>query len=73
MREFNHEPAAVAKARTAADMTMNQLAQQVGCSRSLISEIEGGTRNARPELLQRIADALDCPVADLEHDPAVTS
>jgi transcriptional regulator with XRE-family HTH domain len=37
-----------------------------GVSRTLITEIEGGTRNARPALIKKLAEALNCPRVILE-------
>lgn len=65
-RQFDHNPEAVTKARDAAGLTKYALAKQLGCARSLITEIEGGTRNANPDLLERIAKVLACPASELE-------
>lgn len=45
---------------------MTELARLAGVSISLISEIESGTRNATPDLLSRLAEALLCPRVVLE-------
>lgn len=63
---LDHEPEAVTWAREAAGLTKTELAARVGVTLSLISEIERGTRNAGPELIGKIAAALNCPVAMLE-------
>lgn len=47
-------------------MTQVALAETLGVTQGYISEIERGTRGAPPELLTRIAEALDCPVDSLE-------
>jgi len=47
-------------------MTQADLARQAGTSMSHLSEVEGGTRNARPDLLERIAGALGVKVEKLE-------
>lgn len=65
-RPLDHEPQAVTYAREQAGLTKTQLAQRVGVSLSLISEIEAGTRNATPSNLNRIAEALNCPRVALE-------
>jgi len=65
-KPFNHDPDAFTKAREAAGLTMTALARELGCSLSLISEIEGGTRNCRRSLLERAAKVLGVPVAQLE-------
>lgn len=66
MRKFNHDPRAVTKHRTDAGLTKTALAERLECSLSLVSEIESGTRNARPQLLARMAEIFGCNVADLE-------
>lgn len=66
---LHHDPAAVRQARLARRWTQVQLAQEVGISGSYVCEIEAGTRNARPDLLERIATALHCPAARLEGKP----
>ncbi|MFD4830219.1 multiprotein-bridging factor 1 family protein [Streptomyces uncialis] len=63
---LNHEPEAVEYARTKAGLSKTALAAELGVSLSLISEIEHGTRNAQPELLIRMAQALNCPLVVLE-------
>lgn len=64
--KLDHEPEAVRWARRKCGLTQTKLAELTGLSRTLISEIEGGTRNATPENLIRIADVLRCPVVMLE-------
>lgn len=63
---LDHEPEAVTQAREEAGLTKRELAKAIGCVESLIGEIERGTRNATPDRLRRIADALNCPVVALE-------
>lgn len=63
---LDHEPQAVTYAREQAGLTKTQLAQKVGVSLSLVSEIEAGTRNATPANLNRLAVALNCPRVALE-------
>lgn len=63
---LNHEPAAVTYARNKAGLTMTALAEALEVSLSLISEIESGTRNAKPALLREMAEVLNCPVVVLE-------
>jgi transcriptional regulator with XRE-family HTH domain len=48
---------------------MTELAALCDCSVSLISEIIGGTRNATPRMLPKLADALGCPKAQLRRKP----
>ncbi len=63
---LDHEPQAVKFAREAAGLTQAALAEAIGKSFSLISEIESGSRNATPEVLRSIAVALNCPLVVLQ-------
>lgn len=70
---LDHEPEAVTYAREKAGLTRAALADAVGVSAGLISEIERGTRNATPEMLIKLATALNCPVVVLERKREVRS
>lgn len=70
---LNQEPAAVSWARGKAGLTQTQLAHETGIGRSLIAEIEAGTRNATDANLLKIAEALNCPVVFLERKRQVTA
>ena len=63
---LDHQPEAVTYAREQAGLTQRQLADRCGVARSLISEIESGTRNATPAMIRKLADALNCPRVILE-------
>lgn len=63
---LDHEPAAVTYAREQAGLTKTALADLIGKSLSLVSEIEAGTRNATPEVIGLLAQALNCPRVVLE-------
>jgi transcriptional regulator with XRE-family HTH domain len=63
---LDHEPEAVTYVRVQAGLTKTQLAEACGVSLSLISEIEGGSRNATPAMLNKLATALNCPRVVLE-------
>lgn len=63
---LDHEPEAVTWARERSGLSLTQLAARSGIRLSLLSEIEGGTRNATPANLLKIAEALNCPVVFLE-------
>jgi transcriptional regulator with XRE-family HTH domain len=67
----DHEPEAVVYAREKAGLTKTELAQRMGVSLSLISQIESGDRNATPAMLLRLAEALNCPVVVLERKRCV--
>ena len=58
---LDHEPQAVTYAREKAGLSKTELAQACDVSVSLISEIEAGSRNATPAVLNRLALALNCP------------
>jgi transcriptional regulator with XRE-family HTH domain len=58
---LDHEPESVTYAREQAGLTKTRLGLLCGVSVSLISEIESGTRNATPTMLNKLAAALDCP------------
>ncbi|MFJ2178948.1 helix-turn-helix domain-containing protein [Streptomyces sp. NPDC087851] len=70
---LDHEPEAVTYARKKAGLTMTDLADRLGVSLSLVSEIEGGTRNASPVIQHRMAEILNCPVVILERKREVTT
>lgn len=63
---LDHDPAAVVWARKSAGWTQARLAAAIGVAPSHMSEIEAGTRNAPPHLLNKLADALNCPRTMLE-------
>ncbi|GAB3213285.1 hypothetical protein GCM10027294_43420 [Marinactinospora endophytica] len=66
---MNHSPHAVTRAREAAGLTKTDFAQLLGCSLSLVSEMESGTRNASRERLARMADVLGVPTNTLTSEP----
>lgn len=72
---LDHAPEAVTYAREQAGLTRTELAARCDVSLSLISEIEGGTRNATPEMIKKLAAALNCPrvVLERKHDEPETS
>ncbi|WP_067470084.1 helix-turn-helix domain-containing protein [Actinomadura macra] len=70
---LDHEPKAVQYARSQSGLTQQQVADRCGVSKSLITEIENGTRNATPSMLNRLAEALNCPRVVLERKREVIS
>ena len=66
MTPLNHSPEALKYALKQSGMTQRDLADAVKISRGLLSEILGGTRNAKQELLVKMAHVLNCPVVILE-------
>ncbi|MEU0181505.1 helix-turn-helix transcriptional regulator [Streptomyces sp. NPDC006207] len=65
-RPLNHSPEAVTYAREQAGLTKRALAQRIGISEQLMGEIESGRRNATPERIKQLAEALSCPRVALE-------
>lgn len=70
---LNQQPEAVTYAREKAGLTKRQLAEQIGISEQLMGEIESGWRNATPENLLKLAEALNCPLVVLERKREVTA
>lgn len=55
----------IATARMAAGMTQAQLAEAIGCKQLTISRWERGEFSPNASALQRLSEALGCPVEDL--------
>lgn len=70
---LNQEPEAVTYARRKAGLTKRQLAEMIGISEQLMGEIESGWRNATPENLLKLAEALNCPLVVLERKREVAA
>lgn len=51
--------------REAQGINQKTLSEMVGISRPFLCDLEKNRRGAKPETYQRIADALDVPVAEL--------
>lgn len=47
------------------DLTQDQLAEKVGCSRQTIIAIENGDNDPRLSLLAKIAEVFECKIDDL--------
>lgn len=62
---LDHDPARIRRRRVAARLELTALARLAKISKSHLSKIENGLTNPSPIVLGRIADALDCTVADL--------
>ncbi len=52
--------------RLAQQIGQRELARLVGVSAPFMHDLECGNRNAKPETMQKIANALGCTVADLK-------
>jgi transcriptional regulator with XRE-family HTH domain len=66
---LDHAPEGVTYAREQAGMTKRALAEALHISEQLMCDIEAGRRNAGPELLERMAERLDCPLVILQAKP----
>jgi len=55
----------VKRLRQQADLTQEQLADQVSCTRQTIHSIEKNRYNPSLELALKIAEVLDCDINDL--------
>lgn len=53
--------------RKAQNMTLQEVADAVGCSIPFLADVERGRRGAKPETWQRIADTLGVRVEDLHN------
>lgn len=60
---------ALAEIRERSGLSKSQLASRAGKATSTISDLESGRRDASPELLRDLADALVCPVVALMAQP----
>lgn len=56
--------------RDRSGMSKATLARRAGVDRTLIHRIENGERNATPDVIRKLATALDCPVLALVALPA---
>lgn len=66
MSPLDHDPEALQWALDKSGMKQKDFAEAIGKSPSLVSEMLKGTRNATPEVIQKMAEALNCPVVVLE-------
>lgn len=63
---LDHAPEGVSYARQQAALTKRALAEALGISEQLMCDIEAGRRNAAPELMERMAGRLGCPLVVLQ-------
>lgn len=66
MSPLDHDPDALQYALDKSGLKQKDFAEQIGKSPSLVSEMLRGTRNATPEVIQKMAEVLNCPVVVLE-------
>jgi transcriptional regulator with XRE-family HTH domain len=66
-KQLNQDPARVKSARenTRPKLSQAAVSRHLGISRSLVCEIEGGTRNASPDVLRGMARLYKVPVRTL--------
>ncbi|MCZ4605247.1 helix-turn-helix transcriptional regulator [Streptomyces sp. Lzd4kr] len=66
------DPARVLRKRVQAGLAQNELAARVGISAAQLCRIEKGKSGASASVLSRLAEQLDCAIADLmPPDPTV--
>ena len=56
--------ARIRRARRDADVSLDHVAEKAGTSRQHLINLEKGRHRPRPEMLERIADALNRPIDD---------
>lgn len=56
--------ARIRRARRDADVSLDHVAEKAGTSRQHLINLEKGRHRPRPEMLERIADALNTPLED---------
>lgn len=64
-RRLPQDPDRLYRCRIRARLTLEQLAEKAGTSKSTAWRLETGNAAAEVETLHRIAEALGCPVEDL--------
>jgi transcriptional regulator with XRE-family HTH domain len=64
----NKIPGRLKQLRNLKKLTLQQLAQKAGCTKSYISQLEKGTSSPSISMLGHLAEALEIPVADLIRD-----
>jgi transcriptional regulator with XRE-family HTH domain len=68
-KDLTHAPKRLKYRRTAAGLSLTQLAEQAGYSKAHISMLEDGQHHsASPECLKRLAEVLGCQITDLIPD-----
>jgi transcriptional regulator with XRE-family HTH domain len=60
----------IRRLRTAAGLSQEVLAVDAGVDRSYMSRLERGTVSAGVDVLEKVADALRCKLAELFREPA---
>lgn len=73
---MNEDPKSFRRRRIAAGLSITDLAQQAGVSKSHLSDVENGRAGFSPRNLKAIADILGCEVHDLllpDDEPTVSA
>lgn len=64
-KPLGQEPSHITWARERSGYTKASLARALGVAPSVITEIEGGTRSATPDVLKAMSDLFECPLSML--------
>ncbi|HEY6116293.1 MAG TPA: helix-turn-helix transcriptional regulator [Candidatus Dormibacteraeota bacterium] len=59
------DPQRLTRRRVEAGLSQNALARAIGVSKQLVSAVSLGKANFSPETLARVAEVLNCEIADL--------
>lgn len=59
------DPQRLTRRRVEAGLSQNRLAELVGVTKQQVSAVSLGKANFSPETLAKVAQALDCEIADL--------
>lgn len=59
------DPQRLTRRRVEAGLSQNALAQKIGVTKQLVSAVSLGKANFSPETLAKVAEALNCEIADL--------
>lgn len=59
------DPRRLTRRRVEAGLSQNALAQRIGASKQLVSAVSLGKASFSPEALAKVAEVLDCQIADL--------
>ena len=67
-KPLSQDPRKIRVRRTAAGLSLTQMALQAECSKGHLSEVERGNYSASAPLLARLARVLGCQILDLMPD-----
>ncbi|MFJ4551017.1 helix-turn-helix transcriptional regulator [Streptomyces sp. NPDC088817] len=59
------DPQRLARRRVERGLSQNALAREIGASKQLVSAVSRGRASFSPEMLGKVAEVLDCEIADL--------